>query len=95
MQMDVFAAISEQKGSSAGIVCILTIHGSGASVPAPGKTEPETRRENPAAVAAWAKLLSVAWRIRRLQRIFGNLGQHLQSVDVGLRDRLKAIYTKQ
>jgi hypothetical protein len=67
----------------------------GAAVPAQSKTEPEARRENPAAVAAWARLIFAAWRIRRLQRIFGNLGQHLQSINGELRERLKAIYTKQ
>ena len=60
-----------------------------AAAPSPLATE---RRDNPAAVAEWERLVRKFWRLRRLQRIFGILGQHLQSFDSGIRDRLRAIY---
>jgi hypothetical protein len=46
--------------------------------------------------ARWRKLLHGMWRIRRLQRYFGQLGQHLQhNVSRSLADRLRKVYLKQ
>ena len=42
------------------------------------------------ALAQWRRIVRKLWRIRRLQRYFGHLGQWLQQVaDKGLRERLR------
>ena len=46
-----------------------------------------------AAVARWRALLLHLWRIRRLQRLFGQLGNFLRcEVSACVRDRLRAVY---
>ena len=61
----------------------------------PSPVVPTERRENEVAVAEWERLLRKCLRVRRLQRIFGILGQHLQSFGNGVRNRLRAIYRVQ
>jgi hypothetical protein len=56
--------------------------------------EKPIRAENQVALAAWRRLVKKAKRVRRLQAIWGNLGQHLQTFDGGIRDRLRALYPK-
>jgi hypothetical protein len=55
--------------------------------------EKETNSER--AVENWARLLRTAWRVRRLQRYFGHLGQFLQNFGAETRERLKRVYTNQ
>ena len=40
-------------------------------------------------IAAWRRLVRSLFRIRRLQRIWGNLGQHLQTYPSELRKSLQ------
>ena len=47
------------------------------------------------AVAAWRRLVCALHRIRRLQRIWGLLGQFLQTFPSGLRQQLLDKYPKQ
>ena len=47
------------------------------------------------AVAAWRRLVRALYRIRRLQRIWGLLGQFLQTFPKGLRDQLLDKFPKQ
>ena len=46
-------------------------------------------------IAVWRRLVRSLHRIRRLQRIWGLLGQFLQSFPKGLRDQLLDKYPKQ
>ena len=46
-------------------------------------------------IAAWERLVRALHRIRRLQRIWGLLGQFLQGFPSGLRQRLLDKYPKQ
>ena len=43
-------------------------------------------------MANWTRLLKTAWRVRRLQRYFGHLGQFLQGFGAETRERLKSAY---
>ena len=43
-------------------------------------------------VARWRRLVKKSRRIRRLQRYWGYLGQHLQGIDSSLRDRLRRLW---
>ena len=42
----------------------------------------------------WRRIVASLPRIRRLMRIWGNLGQHLQQFDGNLRERLQDVYPK-
>lgn len=46
-------------------------------------------------IAVWRRLVRSLHRIRRLQRIWGLLGQFLQTFPKGLRDQLLDKYPKQ
>jgi len=52
----------------------------------------EGERSNPGVVGRWARVVRAALRVRRLQRIWGILGQFLQSFPAELRDRLRTIW---
>ena len=46
-----------------------------------------------AVTVRWRKLLLHLWRVRRLQRLFGQVGNFLKaSFPASLRDRLRGIY---
>ena len=49
----------------------------------------------PSIIAAWRRLLKKQLRIRRLQRIWGLLGLHLQQFPASLRQRLQRELKKQ
>ena len=57
--------------------------------------EEVSAREAGSVVAAWGRLVRALHRIRRLQRIWGLLGQFLQSFPKELRDQLLDKYPKQ
>ena len=51
------------------------------------------REREAAVVARWTRITRVAWRVRRLQRIFGYLGNSLkESFGPGIRARLRLVY---
>ena len=52
----------------------------------------EGERTNPEVVERWARVVRSALRVRRLQRIWGILGQFLQTFPAELRDRLRTIW---
>lgn len=54
-----------------------------------GGSEPDSEASR--AIPAWRRLVRTLQRLRRLQRIFAYVGQHLQTYAQGLRDRLRAI----
>ena len=46
-----------------------------------------------AVLARWTRIIRMVWRIRRLQRIFGYLGNFLkESFGQGIRARLRLVY---
>jgi hypothetical protein len=53
------------------------------------------KASNPKAVANWARLVTTAGRVRRLQRYFGHIGQFLQTFGKKTRDGLIKHYPKQ
>ena len=57
--------------------------------------EEELAAAGAARIAAWERLVRALHRIRRLQRIWGLLGQFLQTFPSGLRQRLLDKYPKQ
>ena len=56
-----------------------------------------TRRllRQPHIVATWGRLLRKQLRLRRLQRLWPNLGMHFQDFPRSLRTRLSAVLPKQ
>ena len=48
----------------------------------------------PAVVMEWRRLIQCCMRVRRLQRIFANVGDLLKQYPSGLRRRLQLVYKK-